>query len=441
MVLGMPRPPRLLPSAYRTSPHMLLLWIATAAPAVVCFCAEPFRQDTDAAEARHGPSWQTRCLEDTGAGCGSKDESSVADVLLLQTDVHLSSRHTVPVPATVNISALGTPSAATSVLQTHQSLAQLLQSPQALPTSFGTTVLGLLLIILAVAIAYVCCHSSAGDEGARASLVPSPGAQRLLGDRTPGKVARARGTPRPLTSADALRPTQPTLPQADFMAPGPPPICPSLILPNTEARFKVSMDSLLRLTTGDLDVLGTSGRKLLHASVRDAADGRRVLSLASVGCEGEPRCTICAPLLGGGSGLDVYGRGSQFYGNIEATPGGGGILRFMGSPYDGAAVMTLDPGNPADLALTASTVDGRRLATGGRSAGDEWKLQVKQGADAVLIGSCMLAMLLLRPSPASGPGHFGSRPSAAPSGPGSLVPASSPGLSSPCLPGRPSMAP
>lgn len=320
-----------------------------------------------------------------------------------------------------------------SKLQRHRSLIQELQSSHSGSGSYAVPFFGLLLAVLTGAAMYVCCQSPVPEGAARGSnFAAAPATQHLLGDRqqriamqeVPGKVRRTRGAvcgpalpeatqpayppprwqPQPATEVEArpLRPEpalSPPSEPADLVepaeeAPGPPPICPTLILPSTEARFKISMDRLVRITTGDFDILGTSGRKLLQASVREDK-GRRSLSLASVGCEEEPRCTVVASV--DGPGLEVYGRGGALYGNLVPTTGGG-ILRAAGPPYDGAAVMIIEPGNPTDLALTASTLGGRRLGSGGRISGDDWRLQVKPGEDAVLIGSSILALLLLRPS-------------------------------------------
>jgi hypothetical protein len=70
-------------------------------------------------------------------------------------------------------------------------------------------------------------------------------------------------------------------------------------------------------------------------------------------------------------------------------------------------VLQIEMGNHVDFHMTASAMDGcvlasagRNLAIGGRQDGlDSWKLQAKPGTDAVLITSCMLGLILLRPWP------------------------------------------
>lgn len=189
----------------------------------------------------------------------------------------------------------------------------------------------------------------------------------------------------------------------------PPPVCPSLILPNTEARFLVNMESLLRLGTGKLAVRGTSGRILLEAMVKEE-DGRRKLALASVGCEDDPRVRIQTSKPPG-QALEVYGRENDFYGTIESGSAGGGSFLV----HAGKQVMSIDlnTANPADLQMTAFAMGGpgpghgRQLGSAGRSPGqgggsmsgptqDNWRVTVKPGADAMLITSCMLSMALLR---------------------------------------------
>lgn len=191
----------------------------------------------------------------------------------------------------------------------------------------------------------------------------------------------------------------------------PPPICPSLILPRTEARFMVKMQTLqqgISISTGSvLDILGTSRRKLLHASIVEENAGGRQLALASVGCEDNPRVFVRAgpvPLSMGDSdapqSMEIHGRRGALYGTLEASSNGGATLH-----HGGRKVMSIEEGTSADMQMTASMVDGRTIATAGRSNdghGDAWKLQVMPGADAILIASCMLALILLRPNQCPG---------------------------------------
>jgi len=205
-------------------------------------------------------------------------------------------------------------------------------------------------------------------------------------------------TPRPTLppTAGAAATGRREVPAHIDMTNGPPSICPSLILPNTEARFVIAMDSL-RPGSGQIDILGTSGRKLLHATITQQPDGRQVLALASVGCQEDPRCIIHGPAADSVK-MEVSGRQGSLYGWLEPD-NTTLILTFSGQP-----AMVLDTTGLLELRLAARTMDGKLLADArpavassrGPGADPTWKLQVKPGADAVLIASCMLAVLLLR---------------------------------------------
>jgi len=179
-----------------------------------------------------------------------------------------------------------------------------------------------------------------------------------------------------------------------------PEICTSLVLPTQQARFVIKLDQMMRLEhPGQLDIKGTSGRTLLHVSTGDTETGGRKLSLASVGCESDPRTIVEAPVQPG-EAFQVYGKFRDFYGTLESVPGGtGSLLKYKGQP-----VMTIEMGDSADLKMLAYAMDGTLLGTAGRQADcalgpevvDGWKLAVPPGADSVLISSCMLSMVLLR---------------------------------------------
>lgn len=187
-----------------------------------------------------------------------------------------------------------------------------------------------------------------------------------------------------------------------------PPICPSLILPHTEARFMIQMEQMQRSAPGPLNILGTSGRKLLHALVCDSPDSRRCLMLASCGCEDDPRTCIFTPQPGAADpqALEVFGKAGKFYGWLEFPGASQALLSHSGANGEANPVLQIEMGSISDLRMSASTMDGRLLASAGRSAAgggqqfegaDTWKMQVKPGTDAVLITSCMLALVLLRP--------------------------------------------
>jgi hypothetical protein len=95
--------------------------------------------------------------------------------------------------------------------------------------------------------------------------------------------------------------------------------------------------------------------------------------------------------------MEVLAKGGLSYGTLEPASGGKAVLR-----CNGVAVMTLEK-TEGDLCMSATTMDGRLLASAGKDVRvgsqrvechDAWKLQVKPGLDAVLISACMLSVLL-----------------------------------------------
>jgi len=249
--------------------------------------------------------------------------------------------------------------------------------------------------------------STIGRSDDKVDKIPqSSAAQQLL--QAPQSTTSAQS---PITASYNR---SPAAPMASLGSGGPatlPPICPSLILPHTEARFMIPFESLQR-GDGALEIRGTSGRKLLHGTLKDTDGGRRSLQIASAGCEEDPRVTVVAPPIlstrfgeGGSAGqkknmgvLELYGKGGKFYGTLEAAEDGGALLRCAGQ-----FVMSLEIAGGGDMRMTASSVDGRLLASAGNnvqgavcatSSSDTWKLQVKPNNDAVLIAACMLGVVL-----------------------------------------------
>lgn len=211
-----------------------------------------------------------------------------------------------------------------------------------------------------------------------------------LGSHWSGDIEVAKGAAAgSMLLMDAGLPTQ----KADA---APPAICPSLILPNTEARFMISLHSI---TTADMfEIRGTSGRKLLTAAFSGGVPGQRQqLALACVGCENDPRCTVAVE----GQKLSVLGRRREPYGEMEkmdASLGTGAVLKCAG-----AAVMLVEVLDRSRLHVVVSTPGKRLLAEGQCRAGGSrppaeghgWQLEVKPGADAVLILSSILSVARL----------------------------------------------
>jgi hypothetical protein len=249
------------------------------------------------------------------------------------------------------------------------------------------------------------------------SAKPSPGSSFITpGGHSQSPTVQSLAPQRsPLISSSALPPGASMMQSLQSQAAKPggiydlPPICPSLILPHTEARFMIQMDHLQRAATGPLNILGSSGRKLLHAVVCDTPDSRRCLMLASCGCEDDPRACIFTPQPGStDKSLEVFGKAGKFYGWLETPHPGQALLSYSGDGGEASPVLRIEMGSPADLRMSASTMEGKVLASAGRSNGgadgaSSWKMQVNPGTDAVLITSCMLALIKLRPWPSGDP--------------------------------------
>lgn len=191
---------------------------------------------------------------------------------------------------------------------------------------------------------------------------------------------------------------------------GPPAICPSLILPRDEARFMVPSSSLRQQVCGPIDVFGTSGRKLMQAAVQGGDGNPYSFSIASVGCEGDPRCTVrsvddarTSSSLHELGILEVFGRSGKPYGILEPISGGSVANLYC----NGLHVMTIKVEDWQRM--IAVSVSGEILATAGprpqattqtpSAMRDEmpWRVEVKPRVDAVLVVSCMLSVLLLWP--------------------------------------------
>lgn len=188
---------------------------------------------------------------------------------------------------------------------------------------------------------------------------------------------------------------------------GLPPIAQNLILPHTEARFMIDMASLLgSVPQAGIDILGTSGRKLLHASVSHMPDGSHVLNICSVGCEDDPRSVVFLPAHGPSDVLEIYGKAGKKYGVLDCS--GGNVVRLQystGAEYQ--TVLQISMQQQESLSMIAATMDdvivaeaGKDMANAGKKV-SMWGLKVKPNIDAVLITSCMLSLILMRPWPSS----------------------------------------
>jgi hypothetical protein len=169
----------------------------------------------------------------------------------------------------------------------------------------------------------------------------------------------------------------------------PPVICPSLVLPKTEARFMVSQDSLLRPRIGSFDITGTTYRKLLSASIFSGTglDTSFGLKICSEGKDQEPRAIVQAEATGV---MKIYGKGQSFFGTLEPHQGSRGHVLIC----EGVQQIIFEAGGYDGLEMSASVVNGQPLAFSASTTNSMWRLQVKPGADAVLILACMLPLII-----------------------------------------------
>mmetsp|Transcript_54931 Transcript_54931/g.98685 ORF Transcript_54931/g.98685 Transcript_54931/m.98685 type:complete len:380 (+) Transcript_54931:89-1228(+) len=340
--------------------------------------------------------------------CDSEDGLTHLDMSLLQLGLQVRSEAEVPEPSgvhkvkTLSRQLVENSIAATSaevlgMADTKASWLQMQTKQQQVLVNVVLLVLIILLLALLCAIARFTVRKNEGGErypGSDAVLwqpAIAPAAASLL-------VAGAQETPN-LQSSQETRPL-----------PSTPPLCPSLILPRTEARFMIAMDSLHSPLTGSIHILGRSGRRLLHCSISPTTDGRRCLALASIGCEDDPRALVFTPPPSSMQ-VDLHiGRSDAYYGHIESPPGSSSSILHYGESHN--PVMYLELGSYEDLQISATSAAGNVMAFAGKTnalpgsfglqgrqpiGNDVWKLNVKPGADPLLVASCMLALILLKP--------------------------------------------
>lgn len=179
---------------------------------------------------------------------------------------------------------------------------------------------------------------------------------------------------------------------------GPPPVCPNLVLPSTEAAFMLPLETIQR-PHGSFDMTGPSGRKIMNIHVVLGPNSHRCIAVSPLNCD-EPRCVVHEPK-NDCRDMEVQGRSGTSYGLLRPASRGY-VLQ-----VEGQAVMHLQIQDRARLIFMATTMRHRVLATAGPISGmsadcetateghvsaDLWRLQIKPGIDAVLLVSCMLAL-------------------------------------------------
>jgi len=181
----------------------------------------------------------------------------------------------------------------------------------------------------------------------------------------------------------------------------PPPLCPTLVMPMSEALLGIQMYELAQLNQeGSLNIVGISGKPLLRAEVRKNGN-TRTLEIAMPEPNSIPRASIGPPTSGesknhGSRVLEIRGMRGVFYGTLE--------MRSSGACYvvkDGQTVLTID-GDAESLQLSLKSSQGLQLAavkcsTEQFEGVDHVEVRVEPGVDTVLVIAVVLAVLLLSP--------------------------------------------
>lgn len=198
----------------------------------------------------------------------------------------------------------------------------------------------------------------------------------------------------------------------------PPPICPSLVMPNMEARFLMNMEELLLVRPGRQQnpILGMSGRQLLIMTVETSEGNGFKFQLSSIGID-EPRVTIIVPhtpppTIDPSSWsnfqdtfinvppMTVYARGMRLYGTMEMVDssvcdlriGSQTVLHLNTTDQHEQSGVAVYAASGLPLATMHSLTPEQAVAASVKESARIWV--VKPSVDAVLITACMLALLL-----------------------------------------------
>jgi len=181
----------------------------------------------------------------------------------------------------------------------------------------------------------------------------------------------------------------------------PPALCPTLVMPMSEALLGIQMYELAQLNQeGSLNIVGISGKPLLRAEIKKNGN-TRTLEIAMPEPNSIPRASIGPPTMGessqyGSRVLEIRGMRGAFYGSLE--------MRSSGACYvvkDGQTVLTID-GDAESLQLSLKSSVGLQLAavrcsTEQFEGVDHVEIRVEPGVDTVLVVAVVLAVLLLSP--------------------------------------------
>jgi len=219
--------------------------------------------------------------------------------------------------------------------------------------------------------------ATAGDCPATACPAGTP-----LSRASPVSVANSRQLPESASRGPGYRSIMST------QAPGvvPPAICSTLVM-KSAISYEVSMNRLRGLSTGSLDVLGMSGKKLLQFDVVGEKTDR-TLALSCVRHEDDPRTTLrCQG--SASSRWEVCGRRGVFYGLFISD------CSRWNLEVEGETVMSVGLDFLEEGRLSAVNPDGESLAVAAEAEDHEgfWRIEVQPGVDSVLVTSCFLAVM------------------------------------------------
>jgi len=239
----------------------------------------------------------------------------------------------------------------------------------------------------------------------------------FVGDIQNDEADRGPGEPRSLPQQDGYTIASPGGSEGNrstgvaAISDVPPPLCPVLVLPVSEARFAVPMQSLTKVDPKGFDILGLSGNPLLHAAVRRSQLGGCFLEVGMAHAHSSPRATIgpVTDSASASSGWEIHGPNGAFYGMLDSLPGGahvvthGGGDQTSGQPASKSAarqVMVID-GDVTSKRFTVTSGTGRALASATVSNNhfdaELLECRVLPNVDGILVLSCLLAVVLLSP--------------------------------------------
>jgi len=244
-----------------------------------------------------------------------------------------------------------------------------------------------------------------GNRYARAvgaSTGSAAGSQPFL-NAEPSRSGGIMPAPRDISHASEVAPSprQSITEQHHRQTAKPPPLCPTLVMPMSEALLGIQMYELAQLSAeGELNIVGISGKPLLRAVVKKVGNAR-TLEVSMPEQNSIPRATIApseaAPEGANGSrALEIRAMRGAFYGTLE--------MRSSGACYvvkDGQTVLTID-GDAESLQLSLKSSVGLQLASVRCSTElfdgvDHVEIRVEPGVDTVLVVAVVLAVLLLSP--------------------------------------------